>query len=204
MPDTRLCPSCRGLRNRWLKQCSQDAIIDYFRCDDCAHVWWIDKPFSGGRGPDVAERPNPRSGPLNLIQGTLDLLILQTLSRGQRHGCAIAKFIEEQSSGTFAPGDSALYPALQRLERRAHIVATPGLSETKKPAKFYTLTDAGRQAAHHLRRRWEEYGRAVAQVMSPPSRCHVADRRNEPADAGTLPDAFSNDVRDADDAGSSC
>jgi transcriptional regulator len=102
---------------------------------------------------------------LDLLQGTLDMLILQTLSHGPRHGYGIASFIGESSKGLFRILDGALYAALHRLERSGLVAAAWGVSDRGRRARFYHLTSAGRVAAREECRRWHQYSNGVASVM---------------------------------------
>src|SRR5437764_15480293 len=81
---------------------------------------------------------------LDLLQGTLDLLVLRTLGWGPMHGYAVARLIKERSKNVFLIEEGALYPALHRLERKGWIEAECGLSENNRKAKFYQLTPHGR------------------------------------------------------------
>src|SRR2546423_9612719 len=83
--------------------------------------------------------------PLDLLQGTVDVLILKTLSWEPMHGYSIARWIEQRSDGVLGVADAALYQALHRLERRGWIASEWGLSENNRKAKFYRLTSVGRQ-----------------------------------------------------------
>jgi len=103
---------------------------------------------------------------LDLLQGTLDVLVLQALSTTPRHGYAIARFIRECSDGSFRILDGALYTALHRMEERGWVAAEWGRAETGKRAKFYRLTPAGRKALRAETSRWTEYAAAVARVLS--------------------------------------
>src|SRR5215469_442167 len=93
---------------------------------------------------DLRAKPMPDQ-PLPLLQGTLDALILKTLSRGPRHGYAIARWLEEATDDALQIEEGSLYPALYRMERRGWIEAEWGISELQRKAKFYRLTPAGRQ-----------------------------------------------------------
>ena len=103
---------------------------------------------------------------IDLIQGTLEFLILQTLSSGEaRHGFGILRWIREATSGALSIEEGALYPALHRMERRGWVEAEWGLSEKNRKAKYYTLTADGRD---HLRREakgWHEYVRTVNRII---------------------------------------
>lgn len=102
---------------------------------------------------------------LDILQGTLDLLVLRTLSAGARHGYQIARAIKESSDDVLQVEEGALYPALHRIEERGWIEASWGVSENNRRAKFYALTDAGRKALESQSKSWEEYVAAVGRVM---------------------------------------
>jgi PadR family transcriptional regulator, regulatory protein PadR len=101
---------------------------------------------------------------LDLIQGTLDLLVLQALSRQSMHGYDIARFIRDGSDGTFRILDGALYTALHRMEERAWVESEWGISERGKRAKFYRITAAGRKALKAQSDSWARYVAAVSRV----------------------------------------
>ena len=106
------------------------------------------------------------SKPSDLIQGTLDLLILKTISVSPKHGWAIAKRIEQVSNEALQITQGALYPALHRLEQQGWIQGGWRASETGREAKFYTLTRAGRvQLAKELAQ-WDRLSNAVALVIN--------------------------------------
>lgn len=102
---------------------------------------------------------------LELLQGTLDLLVLRTLSGGPRHGYQIAREIKSSSHEVLQVEEGALYPALHRIEARGWIEASWGVSENNRRAKFYALTDDGREALEAQAKSWDEYVLAVARVM---------------------------------------
>jgi transcriptional regulator len=102
---------------------------------------------------------------LELIQGTLDVLVLKTLTWGPRHGYAVAQWLRETSNDRILVEDRALYVALHRLEERGLIDAEWGLSENNRKAKFYTLTAAGRRALRQKTAYWDEYADAVFKVL---------------------------------------
>jgi|SRR5579859_3526632 len=105
------------------------------------------------------------SRPSDLIQGTLDLLILRTLSLEPKHGWAIAKRIQQSSGDVLQVTQGALYPALHRLEHQGWIVSEWRASESGREAKFYSLTEAGRvQLAKELAD-WERLSNAVGLVI---------------------------------------
>lgn len=104
---------------------------------------------------------------LDILQGTLDLLILRTLSGGARHGYQIARAIKDSSDEMLQVEEGALYPALHRIEGRGWIEASWGVSENNRRAKFYELTEAGREALDAQARNWNDYVAAVGRVMAP-------------------------------------
>jgi PadR family transcriptional regulator PadR len=104
---------------------------------------------------------------IELLQGTLDLLILRTLAPGPAHGHAIAKSIEHQSEDVLQVEQGSLYPALHRLIKRGWIAAEEGTSENNRRAKFYRLTAKGRRQLHVETTRWEKLARAIANVLKP-------------------------------------
>ncbi len=103
---------------------------------------------------------------LDLLQGTLDVLVLRALSWGTMHGYAVARFIRQGSDGTFKVLDGALYTSLHRMEERGWVDAEWGTSDKKKRAKFYRLTAAGRRALRDETKSWNDYVAAVARVMT--------------------------------------
>jgi transcriptional regulator len=104
---------------------------------------------------------------LDLLQGTLDLLILQTLAFGRAHGHAIAKSIERRSDEVLQVGHGSLYPALQRLMKHGLIAAEDGISENNRKARFYRLTTKGRKKLCHETSRWQRFSEAIARVLIP-------------------------------------
>jgi PadR family transcriptional regulator, regulatory protein PadR len=105
------------------------------------------------------------SKPSDLIQGTLDLLILKTISLEPRHGWAIAKRIEQMSNEALQITQGALYPALHRLENQGWIRAKWRTSETGREAKFYELTRAGRAQLEKELAQWDRLSNAVGLVI---------------------------------------
>ena len=100
-----------------------------------------------------------------VLQGTLDLLILTTLSWGPRHGYAVARWIAETSGAELQIEEGALYTALHRLEKRAWVESEWGLSENNRKAKFYQLTARGRAQLRVQSDRWARYSTAVTRVL---------------------------------------
>jgi transcriptional regulator len=104
---------------------------------------------------------------IDLLQGTLDLLILRTLLFGPTHGHAIAKHIQRTSEELLQVETGSLYPALHRLEARGLIAATWELSEKGKRAKYYRLTAAGKKHLTAEQTRWDKFSRAMGLVLKP-------------------------------------
>jgi transcriptional regulator len=105
---------------------------------------------------------------MELLQGTLDLLILRSLKRGGwKHGFEIAQHIKQTSEEVLQIETGSLYPALHRLEAKGWITAEWDLSEKGKRARYYRLTAAGRKQLQSQRSRWEVFARAIASVLDP-------------------------------------
>ena len=102
---------------------------------------------------------------LDLLRGTLDLLILKALTWGPRHGYAVTSWIRDTTRGELEVEDGALYQALYRLEQRGWLAAEWGLSENNRKAKYYALTAAGRRRLKAQVSTWERYARAVGRVL---------------------------------------
>ena len=100
-----------------------------------------------------------------LIPGTLDMLILKTLSRGAMHGYSIAQYIQQASRDVLRVEEGALYPALHRLEVRGLLKAEWGTSDNNRRAKFYTLTAVGRKELDQEAAYWDRVASAVTRVM---------------------------------------
>lgn len=100
-----------------------------------------------------------------LMPGTLDMLILKTLTRGSMHGYSIASFIQQSSGDGLRVEEGALYPALHRLELRGLLRAEWGVSDNNRRAKFYELTRAGKRALQQETAKWDRFSAAVARVM---------------------------------------
>ena len=107
--------------------------------------------------------PKPSSG--ELLQGTLDMLILKTLIRGPMHGYAVAEFIQQTSEDVLRVEEGALYPALHRLELRGLLTSEWGVSENNRKAKFYRLTAAGRKQLATETSRWRQMKRAIGLIL---------------------------------------
>ncbi len=107
---------------------------------------------------------------IELLQGTLDMLILRTLRLGPAHGHAIAKAIEHGSDDVLQVEQGSLYPALHRLIRRGWITFEEGTSENNRRANFYRLTAKGRKQLEIETSRWEALARAIASILRPSGR----------------------------------
>jgi len=118
------------------------------------------------------EIPNPNSGSNNderiaLMQGTLDLLILKTLVLGPCHGQGVARSIQRQSEDTFLVDHGSLYVALQRLEDKEWIAAKWGVSDNNRKARFYSLTQKGREQLVEKTSQWRRLTRAMDLILEP-------------------------------------
>src|SRR5882762_2592699 len=101
----------------------------------------------------------------DLLQGTLDLLILKSLALEQMHGMGISRRIAQITNGTFEVKAGSLFPALHRMEEAGWLVSTWGESETNRRAKFYLLTKSGRSQLHVEAERWERISLAMASAL---------------------------------------
>lgn len=104
---------------------------------------------------------------IELVYGSLDMLILRTLTWGPTHGHGIAKSIERMSEETLKVEHGSLYPALQRLQQEGWIAAEWGVSQNNQRAKYYRLTAVGRRQLLAETSRWERFVRAISQVLQP-------------------------------------
>ena len=102
---------------------------------------------------------------VDLLQGTLDLLILKTLSWGPAHGYAIARWIEQLTGNALQIGEGSLYPSLHRLEERGWVTSDWQVSENNRRTKVYTLTTVGRQRLRLEQREWGNFVSAVSNVL---------------------------------------
>jgi PadR family transcriptional regulator PadR len=108
-----------------------------------------------------------RDNRIELLQGTLDLLILRTILLGPVHGHAIAKAIERNSDDVLQVEQGSLYPALHRLIKRGWISAEEGTSENNRRAKYYRLTAKGRRQLVVETTKWDKLARAIARILRP-------------------------------------
>jgi transcriptional regulator len=106
-----------------------------------------------------------KNRPGDLVQGTLDMLILKTLSRGRMHGYAVVEFIHQTSEDVLHVAEGALYPALHRLELRGLLASEWGVSENNRRAKYYWLTAAGRKRLATEAEHWIDMSAAIARII---------------------------------------
>ena len=110
---------------------------------------------------------SPDDPRLDLLQGTLDMLILRTLQWGPRHGHGIGQTIRSQSDDLLKVETGSLYPALHRLEKRGWLKAEWGISEANQRAKYYHLTAAGKTQLLREQDRWSQLVHAIGRIMNP-------------------------------------
>ncbi len=103
--------------------------------------------------------------PLDLLKGTLDLLVLRTLTWGPAHGYAVSRWIAERTQDVLSVDEAALYQSLHRLERRELVESEWGVSENNRRAKYYRLTPAGRRELRSESTAWRQYAAAVFRVL---------------------------------------
>lgn len=104
-------------------------------------------------------------GNTNLLQGTLDLLILQALTAGEQHGLGVARRVGQLTKGTFAVKPGSLFPALHRMEEAGWVVSAWGQSENNRRAKYYRLTAAGRKQLKAEVSEWSRISAAIATAL---------------------------------------
>jgi len=109
----------------------------------------------------------PDSERLEILQGTLDMLILRTLQWGPRHGHGIGQAISQQSDDLLKVETGSLYPALHRLEKRGWLQSKWGISEANHKAKYYELTPAGKEQLARERDRWSQMVSVMGRIMNP-------------------------------------
>ena len=104
---------------------------------------------------------------VNILQGTLDVLILRCLAEEPKHGYAISRWVHERTDGTLQIEDAPLYKALRRLEHGRCLAAEWGMSESNRRARYYRLTAEGRKRLRAEELAWYRYASAIAQVLKP-------------------------------------
>ncbi len=103
---------------------------------------------------------------MSLLQGTLDVLVLQALAQGANHGYGVAEWIRRSSDGTLEIEDGALYTSLHRMAKRGWIEASWGVSENNRRAKYYALTERGRTELDAASQEWSRYAAAMTKVLA--------------------------------------
>jgi PadR family transcriptional regulator, regulatory protein PadR len=126
------------------------------------NVLWIRERAVQGLRAHMKEK---RESPGDLLQGTLDLLILKALARSAMHGYGVAEWIHQTSEDILKVEEGALYPALHRLELRGLLASEWGTSENNRRAKFYSLTPAGRKQLAQETEFWRRMSGAVARIL---------------------------------------
>jgi len=107
---------------------------------------------------------------VEMLQGTLDMLILKALAGGAKHGYGIARWLESTTADVLRVEEGSLYPALHRMERRGWVESEWGYSENNRRARYYSLTADGRRGLRQERAVWGRFTEAVAKVLSAPAR----------------------------------
>lgn len=102
---------------------------------------------------------------IDLLQGTLDMLVLKALSRGPMHGYGVTRWIQQTSADALQVEEGSLYPSLYRMEKRGWITSEEGISENNRKAKYYKLTRAGRKQLESESSDWDRLTEAIAKVM---------------------------------------
>src|SRR5262245_66395660 len=102
---------------------------------------------------------------IGLMQGTLDMLLLKTLTQGAMHGYAVARVIQEKTDDALQLEEGTLYPALYRMERKGWITSKWGQSENNRRARYYKLTSAGRRQLEAESKAWANISQAIAKIM---------------------------------------
>ena len=115
----------------------------------------------------MARQPSEAEARIELLQGTLDMLILRTLQWGPQHGYAIAQVIRAQSSDVLRVEAGSLYPALQRLAKRGWVTARWDQTEANQRAKFYRLTPEGKKQLLREQSKWGELVAAIGRILNP-------------------------------------
>ena len=108
-------------------------------------------------------------GRVELVRGTLDVMILKALTWGPKHGYAVTRWIADTTGGRLDVVEGALYPALHRLERRGWVASEWGVSENNRQARFYRITTAGRTQLQVEVSAWREYVELLGRVLSTPT-----------------------------------
>jgi transcriptional regulator len=104
---------------------------------------------------------------LEILRGTLDVILLRALTLGPSHGYAVSRWIRERTDDQLNIEEGALYPALHRLERKGWVESTWGFSENNRKAKYYKLTAAGRRRLNVETATWQQYSQLVSRILNP-------------------------------------
>ena len=126
-------------------------------------ILWNTEPS----GP-MPERPEPRIR-VDLLQGTLDMLVLKALTAGPMHGYGVARWLEQATNDALSVEEGSLYPALARLYKRGWVTREWGVSENNRRARFYGLTEAGRRQLDREAATWSAFTDVVTRVLRSPS-----------------------------------
>jgi PadR family transcriptional regulator PadR len=110
---------------------------------------------------------NQSEGPMEFLQGTLEVLILRSLQAGANHAYGIAQFLETQSGSEFVVDNGSLYPALQRLLQRGWVTAQWKISPNARRARYYKLTPLGKKQLIAEQTKWQRFVEAMGRVLSP-------------------------------------
>jgi len=129
------------------------------------NVLWIKERIFNALYAHTAYMKEKRENPGDLLQGTLDLLILKALARGSMHGYGVAEWIHQTSEDILKVEEGALYPALHRLELRGLLCAEWGTSDNNRRAKFYSLTTSGKKQLAQKTEFWRRMSGAVARLL---------------------------------------
>lgn len=113
----------------------------------------------------MGERGERKDKSGDLVQGTLDMLVLKALAGGSKHGYAVAEWIHETSQDVLRVEEGALYPALHRLELKGLLKAEWGISENNRRAKYYALTNSGRKYLTEEKEHWGRMSAAIARIL---------------------------------------
>jgi PadR family transcriptional regulator PadR len=138
-------------------------------------------PSTPGAAPSESVSPGTRPPTPELLQGTLDVMILSVLARAPLHGYAIARDIERRSGRVLQIEEGSLYPALHRMTKRGDLLAEWGQTDTGRRARFYRLSTSGRQRLSEQRSLWDRLSGAVSRVVAP----EVEPGRAAPGNADT-------------------
>ncbi len=125
---------------------------------------------SESQGRLKGDTDNTMADQLSLVKGTLDILVLKTLSWGAMHGFEITSWLEDRSGGALDVEDSALYQALHRLEERGLVAAEWGMTENNRRARYYTITRAGRTHLRAETSHWLRYAATVSDILGAATR----------------------------------